>query len=129
MKKVVYNNDITEADFDKSNYVSAQKYTSFVEWRVYDITKTKYCKFTENNRFLDLSVKKLNDADWYNSDGSSVDAAAKPVIGKGIPVYVVAYLKAQEQMCPVANFDVRFMEYHPMTNKQIIDEGYNNRPY
>ena len=127
LKKVVYNNDITEADFEKPNYVSAQKYTSFVEWRVYDITKTKYCKFTENNRFLDLSVKKLNDADWYNSDGSSVDAAAKPVIGKGIPVYVVAYLKAQEQMCPVANFDVRFMEFHPMSHKQITDEGYNNR--
>ena len=127
LKKVVYNNDITEADFEKSNYVSAQKYTSFVEWRVYDITKTKYCKFTENNRFLDLSVKKLNDADWYNSDGSSVDAAAKSVIGKGIPVYVVAYLKAQEQMCPVANFDVRFMEFHPMSHKQITDEGYNNR--
>ena len=127
LKKVVYNNDITEADFDKSKYVSAQKYTSFVEWRVYDITKTKYCKFTENNRFLDLSVKKLNDADWYNSDGSSVDAAAKPVIGKGIPVYVVAYLKAQEQMCPVANFDVRFMEFHPMSHKQITDEGYHNR--
>jgi len=127
LKKVVYNNDITDADFDMTNYVSAQKYTSFVEWRVYDITKTKYCKFTENNRFLDLSVKKLNDADWYNSDGSSVDAAAKPVIGKGIPVYVVAYLKAQEQMCPVANFDVRFMEFHPMSHKQITDEGYNNR--
>lgn len=127
LKKVVYNNDITEADFEKSNYVSAQKYTSFVEWRVYDITKTKYCKFTENNRFLDLSVKKLNDADWYNRDGSSVDAAAKPVIGKGIPVYVVAYLKAQEQMCPVANFDVRFMEFHPMTHDQITAAGYNNR--
>ena len=127
LKKVVYNNDITDADFDKSKYVSAQKYMSSVEWRVYDITKTKYCKFTENNRFLDLSVKKLNDADWYNSDGSSVDAAAKPVIGKGIPVYVVAYLKAQEQMCPVANFDVRFMEFHPMTHEQITAAGYNNR--
>ena len=127
LKKVVYNNDITDADFDMTNYVSAQKYTSFVEWRVYDITKTKYCKFTENNRFLDLSVKKLNDADWYNSDGSSVAAADKPVIGKGIPVYVVAYLKQGEQMCPVANFDVRFMEFHPMSHKQITDEGYNNR--
>ena len=126
LKKVVYNNDITEADFDKSKYVSVPTWGS-IEWRVYDITKTKYCKFTENNRFLDLSVKKLNDADWYNSDGSSVDAAAKPVIGKGIPVYVVAYLKQGEQMCPVANFDVRFMEFHPMSHKQITDEGYNNR--
>lgn len=126
LKKVVYNNDIAEADFDKSKYVSVPTWGS-IEWRVYDITKTKYCKFTENNRFLDLSVKKLNDADWYNSDGSSVDAAAKPVIGKGIPVYVVAYLKAQEQMCPVANFDVRFMEFHPMSHDQISDAGYNNR--
>lgn len=126
LKKVVYNNDITEADFDKSQYVSVPAYES-IEWRVYDITKTKYCKFTENNRFLDLSVKKLNDADWYNSDGSSVDAAAKPVIGKGIPVFVVAYLKAQGQMCPVANFDVRFMEFHPMSHDQISDAGYNNR--
>lgn len=126
LKKVVYNNDITEADFDKSKYVSVPTWES-IEWRVYDITKTKYCKFTENNRFLDLSVKKLNDADWYNSDGSSVDAAAKPVIGKGIPVYVVAYLKAQGQMCPVANFDVRFMEFHPMTHDQITAAGYNNR--
>ena len=126
LKKVVYNNDITEADFDKSKYVSVPTWGS-IEWRVYDITKTKYCKFTENNRFLDLSVKKLNDADWYNSDGSSVAAADKPVIGKGIPVYVVAYLKAQEQMCPVANFDVRFMEFHPMTHEQITTAGYNNR--
>ena len=127
LKKVVYNNDITDADFEKSNYVSAQKYTSFVEWRVYDITKTKYCKLSGEGRFLDLTVKKLKDADWLNLDGSSVAAADKPVIGKGIPVYVVAYLKAQEQMCPVANFDVRFMEFHPMSHKQITDEGYNNR--
>ena len=126
LKKVVYNNDITEADFDKSKYVSVPTWGS-IEWRVYDITKTKYCKFTENNRFLDLSVKKLNDADWYNSDGSSVAAADKPVIGKGIPVYVVAYLKQGEQMCPVANFDVRFMEFHPMTHDQITAAGYNNR--
>ena len=127
LKKVVYNNDIADADFDMTNYVSAQKYMSSVEWRVYDITKTKYCKLSSEGRFLDLTVKKLNDADWFNLDDSKVDAAAKPVIGKGIPVYVVAYLKAQGQMCPVANFDVRFMDFHPMTHKQITDEGYHNR--
>ena len=126
LKKVVYNNDITEADFDKSQYVSVPAYES-IEWRVYDITKKKYCKFDENGRFLDLSVKKLNDASWYYLDGSKVDAADMPVIGKGIPVFVVAYLKAQGQMCPVANFDVRFMEFHPMSHKQITDEGYHNR--
>lgn len=127
LKKVVYNNDITDADFDMTNYVSAQKYTSSVEWRVYDITKTKYCKLSGDGRFLDLTVKKLNVASWLNLDGSSVVAADKPVIGKGIPVYVVAYLKQGEQMCPVANFDVRFMDFHPMTHKQITDEGYHNR--
>lgn len=90
-------------------------------------TKTKYCKLSGVGRFLDLTVKKLNDADWLNLDDSKVDAAAKPVIGKGIPVYVVAYLQAEGKKCPVANFDVRFMEFHPMTHDQITAAGYNNR--
>ena len=126
LKKVVYNNDITDADFDMSKYVSVPAYAS-IEWRVYDITKTKYCKLSGVGRFLDLTVKKLNDADWLNLDDSKVDAAAKPVIGKGIPVYVVAYLQAEGKKCPVANFDVRFMEFHPMTHDQITAAGYNNR--
>lgn len=98
-------------------------------WRVYDMTKTKYCELNgeSNERFLHLTVKKLKDANWLNLDGTPVDVANKPVIGKGIPVFVVAYLNAQEKRCPVANFDVRFMDFHPMTDKQIIDEGYNNR--
>lgn len=126
LKKVVYNNDIIDADFDMSKYVSVPTYES-LEWRVYDITKKKYCKFEVRGRFLDLTVKKLNDADWFNLDDSKVDAAAKPVIGKGIPVYVVAYLKVADLRCPVANFDVRFMEFHPMTHDQITAAGYNNR--
>lgn len=126
LKKVVYNNDITDADFDMSKYVSVPAYAS-IEWRVYDITKTKYCKLSGVGRFLDFTVKKLNDADWLNLDDSKVDAAAKPVIGKGIPVYVVAYLQAEGKKCPVANFDVRFMEFHPMTHDQITAAGYNNR--
>lgn len=127
LKKVVYNNDITEADFDKSKYMNVQ--WGNLVWRVYDMTKTKYCELNgeQNERFLHLTVKKLNDAKWYNLDGTSVDAANKPVIGKGIPVFVVAYLNEQEKRCPVANFDVRFMDFHPMTDKQIADEGYNNR--
>ena len=126
LKKVVYNNDITDAYFDMSKYVSVPAYAS-IEWRVYDITKTKYCKLSGVGRFLDLTVKKLNDADWLNLDDSKVDAAAKPVIGKGIPVYVVAYLQAEGKKCPVANFDVRFMDFHPMTHDQITAAGYNNR--
>lgn len=129
LKKVVYNNDINEDDFDKSKYVSVPSYGSIV-WRIYDVSKTKYCELQENNndkRFLDLSEKKLKDADWYNLKGLPIAAEDKPVIDKGIPVFVVAYLKVVNDMCPVANFDVRFMGFHPMTHKQITAEGYNNR--
>lgn len=130
LNKVVYNNDITEADFDKSKYVSVSKYGGFIEWRIYDVSKSKYCKLQENNndkRFLDLSEEKLNDADWYNLEGSKIAANEKPVIDKGTPVFVVAYLGEGNDMCPVANFDVRFMGFHPMTHEQITAKGYNNR--
>lgn len=128
LKKVVYNNDITEDDFDKSNYVSVpNKYTGYIEWRIYDVSKTKYCKLPGEGRFLDLSEEKLNDADWYNLEGSAIDAKDKPDIDKGTPVFVVAYLGVGNDMCPVANFDVRFMGFHPMTHEQITAEGYNNR--
>lgn len=128
LKKHVYNNDIIEADFDKSKYMNVLPWDNLL-WRVYDMTKTKYCELNgeSNERFLHLTVKKLNDANWFNLDGTSVDAANKPVIGKGVPVFVVAYLNTQGNKCPVANFDVRFMDFHPMTDKQITDEGYNNR--
>ena len=128
LKKHVYNNDITDADFDKSKYMNVLPWDNLL-WRVYDMKKTKYCELNgeSNERFLHLTVKKLNDANWFNLDGTSVDAANKPVIGKGIPVFVVAYLNTQGNKCPVANFDVRFMDFHPMTDKQITDEGYNNR--
>lgn len=69
----------------------------------------------------------MNETDWFNLEGSEIDANDKPVIDKGVPVFVVAYLKVGDQMCPVANFDVRFMGFHPMTHKQITAEGYNNR--
>ncbi len=128
LKKHVYDNDITEADFDESKYMNLLQWDNLL-WRVYDMKKTKYCELNgeSNERFLHLTVKKLNDANWFNLDGTSVDAVNKPAIGKGIPVFVVAYLNAQGNKCPVANFDVRFMDFHPMTDKQITDEGYNNR--
>lgn len=128
LKKVVYNNDITEADFDKSKYVSVPQYGGSIVWRIYDVSKSKYCELSGDGRFLDLSEKKMNDATWYNLEGSAIDDKDKPVIDKGIPVFVVAYLKASDtQMCPVANFDVRFMDFHPMTHDQITAAGYNNR--
>lgn len=128
LKKVVYNNDITEADFDKSRYVSVPQYGGSIRWRIYDVSKSKYCDLSGDGRFLDLSEKKLNNAEWFNLNGSAIDAKDKPVIDKGIPVFVVAYLKASDtQMCPVANFDVRFMNNHPMTKAEIVAEGLNNR--
>lgn len=127
LKKVVYNNDITEADFDKSRYVSVPQYGGSIQWRIYDVSKSKYCELSGDGRFLDLSEKKLNDAKWLNLEGSAVDASDKPVIDKGIPVFVVAYLKAGDNMCPVANFDVRFMNNHPMTKEEITKAGLNNR--
>ena len=128
LKKVVYNNDITVADFDKSRYVSVPQYGDIVKWRIYDVSKSKYCDLYGSSRFFDLSEKKLNEATWYNLEGSAIDDKDKPVIDKGIPVFVVAYLKASDtQMCPVANFDVRFMNNHPMTKEEIVNEGLNNR--
>lgn len=127
LKKVVYNNNITDADFNKSKYVSVPKHGGSIVWRIYDVSKSKYCKLTTDSRFLNLSEKDIKDADWYNLDDLEIAANDKPVIGKGTPVYVVAYLKVQDNMCPVANFDVRFMEFHPMTHEQITAKGYNNR--
>ena len=125
--KVVYNNDITEDDFNKSEYVSVPKHGGSIVWRIYDVSKTKYCELFTDSRFLDLSEEKLNKEDWYNLEGSVIDAKDKPVIDKGTPVFVVAYLKVGNDMCPVANFDVRFMGFHPMTHEQITAKGYNNR--
>ena len=128
LKKVVYNNDITDADFDKSRYVSVPQYGGSIRWRIYDVSKSKYCDLSGDGRFLDLNEEKLNKAIWHNLDDSPIDDKDKPVIDKGIPVFVVAYLKASDtQMCPVANFDVRFMDFHPMTHDQITAAGYHNR--
>lgn len=127
LKKVVYNNDITEDDFNKSEYVSVPKHGGSIVWRIYDVSKTKYCELFTDSRFFDLSEEKLNKEDWYNLEGSVIDAKDKPVIDKGTPVFVVAYLKVGNDMCPVANFDVRFMGFHPMTHEQITAKGYNNR--
>ena len=128
LKKHVYNNDITKEDFDKSRYVSVPQYGDIVKWRIYDVSKSKYCDLYGSSRFFDFSEKKLNEATWYNLEGSAIDDKDKPVIDKGIPVFVVAYLKASDtQMCPVANFDVRFMNNHPMTKEEIVNEGLNNR--
>ena len=126
-KKNVYVDKITEADFDTSSGI---KKPWTVVWRIYDITKTYYCEVTSNNanpRFFDLSIDAITKSTvkWKQADGTVVST---PTITKGSPVYIVAYLSDNVgSLCPVANFDVRFMEFHPMTHEQITTAGYNNR--
>ena len=127
LKKNVYVDKITEADFDTSSGI---KKPWTVVWRIYDITKTYYCEVTSNNanpRFFDLSIDAITKSTvkWKQADGTVVST---PTITKGSPVYIVAYLSDNAgSLCPVANFDVRFMEFHPMTHEQITTAGYNNR--
>ena len=127
LKKNVYVDKITEADFDTS---SGYKKPWNVVWRIYDVTKTYYCEVSGNNinqRFFDLSLDAITKSTvhWKQADGTSVST---PTITKGSPIFVVAYLSDNiGSFCPVANFDVRFMDFHPMTYEQISDAGYNNR--
>ena len=127
LKKNVYVDKITEADFDTSSGI---KKPWTVVWRIYDIKKTYYCEVTSNNanpRFFDLSIDAITKStvQWKKADGTVVST---PEITKGSPIFVVAYLSDNiGSLCPVANFDVRFMDFHPMTDKQITDEGLYNR--
>lgn len=122
--KNVYEKTIEESDFNKSNgYQSPTQ----VVWRIYDITKSNYCELTGTTRFLDLSIDAITKTSvkWKNAEGSDITT---PSITKGSPIYVVAYLSnGYGGMCPVANFDVRFMDFHPMTQKQLLAAGLNNR--
>ena len=121
LKKNVYVDKIEPTDFDTSN---GYKKPTQVLWRIYDITKKFYCELSTDNRFLDLSIDAITSVEWKDAEGNNVTT---PEITKGSPVFVVAYLSDNTTQCPVANFDVRFMDFHPMTDEQITDEGYNNR--
>lgn len=113
---------LTESNFDKTKLCKATK----VEWWAYDKTKT-YCRNlgTETNRFFDLTMNKLN-GNWMPASLSGADK--KFTFEYGDPVFIVAYAMDEENhRCPIANFDVRFMNNHPMTKEEIVKEGLNNR--
>lgn len=113
---------LTESNFDKTKLCKATK----VEWWAYDKTKT-YCRNlgTETNRFFDLTMNKLND-NWMPASLSGSDK--KFTFEYGDPVFIVAYAMDEENhRCPIANFDVRFMNNHPMTKDEIVKAGLNNR--
>lgn len=59
----------------------------------------------------------------------SMDGSSKSFTFEyGDPVFIVAYaMDDDENRCPIANFDVRFMNNHPMTKEEIVKNGLNNR--
>lgn len=123
--RVYYANEkdkLVESNFDKSKLCKATK----IEWWAYDKTKT-YCRNlgTKSERFFDLKMNMLN-GNWMPV---SLKGEAKNFTFQyGDPVYIVAYAMDDEyHRCPIANFDVRFMNNHPMTKEEIVKEGLNNR--
>ncbi len=113
---------LVESNFDKNKLCKATK----IEWWAYDKTKT-YCRNlgSETNRFFDLTMNKLNGT-WMPASLSGSDKNF--TFKYGDPVFIVAYAMDEENhRCPIANFDVRFMNNHPMTKEEIVKKGLNNR--
>ena len=114
---------LVESDFDNTKICQATQ----IEWWAYDKSKT-YCRYleTKTERFFDLSMKKLNEKSW--TPVSLTGEAKNFTFQYGDPVYIVAYAMDNENhRCPIANFDVRFMNNHPMTKEEITKAGLNNR--
>ena len=117
---------LEKSDFDEAKLCKTTK----IEWWAYDKTKT-YCKklenftSTSNIRFFDLTMGKLNGA-WMPV--SMTGSNKTYTFTYGDPVYIVAYaMDGEDHRCPIANFDVRFMNNHPMTKEEIVKNGLNNR--
>lgn len=123
--RVYYANEkdkLVESNFDKSKLCNATK----IEWWAYDKTKT-YCRNlgTKTDRFFDLTMNMLN-GNWMPVSLNGEEK--KFTFQYGDSVYIVAYAMDDENhRCPIANFDVRFMNNHPMTKEEIVKEGLNNR--
>lgn len=113
---------LVESNFDKNKLCKATK----IEWWAYDKSKT-YCRNlgTETNRFFDLSMGNLNGS-WMPASMTGSDKNFS--FNYGDPVFIVAYAMDDDgNRCPIANFDVRFMNNHPMTKEEIVKNGLNNR--
>lgn len=113
---------LVESNFDKNKLCKATK----IEWWAYDKTKTYcFCLGTKTDRFFDLKMEDL-DKPWMPA---SITGSNKSFTFEyGDPVFIVAYaMDDDENRCPIANFDVRFMNNHPMTKDEITKAGLNNR--
>ena len=124
--RVYYADDkdkLVESDFDNTKICQATQ----IEWWAYDKTKT-YCLNlgSKYSRFFDLTMNKLNEKSW--TPVSLTGEAKNFTFQYGDPVFIVAYAMDNENhRCPIANFDVRFMNNHPMTKEEIVKAGLNNR--
>lgn len=125
-KRVYYaaeKDKLVESDFDKNKLCKATK----IEWWAYDKTKTYCLQLTpvETQRFFDLKMGDLNK-EW--TPVSLTGTGKTFTFEYGDPVFIVAYaMDDDENRCPIANFDVRFMNNHPMTKDEITKAGLNNR--
>lgn len=125
-KRVYYvdkKDKLVESDFDKTKLCQATK----IEWWAYDKTKTYCLQLTpvETQRFFDLKMGDLNK-EW--TPVSLTGTGKTFTFAYGDPVFIVAYaMDDDENRCPIANFDVRFMNNHPMTKEEIVKNGLNNR--
>ena len=113
---------LVESNFDKNKLCKATK----IEWWAYDKTKKYcFCLGTKTDRFFDLTMNKLN-GNWMPASLSGSNKSF--TFEYGDPVFIVAYaMDDDENRCPIANFDVRFMNNHPMTKEEIVKNGLNNR--
>ena len=113
---------LVESNFDKNKLCKATK----IEWWAYDKTKKYcFCLGTKTDRFFDLTMNKLN-GNWMPASLSGSNKSF--TFEYGDPVFIVAYAMDDDgNRCPIANFDVRFMNNHPMTKEEIVKEGLNNR--
>lgn len=114
---------LVESDFDKTKLCKATN----IEWWAYDKTK-KHCSWLgkKNIRFFDLSMSTLNTRTWMPVTKGGEKKSF--TFDYGDPVFIVAYAMDEAgNRCPIANFDVRFMNNHPMTKDEIIEAGLNNR--
>lgn len=126
IKRVYYVDEkdkLVESDFDKNKLCKATK----IEWWAYDKTKTYCLQLTpvETQRFFDLKMGDLNK-EW--TPVSLTGTGKTFTFEYGDPVFIVAYAMDDDgNRCPIANFDVRFMNNHPMTKDEITKAGLNNR--
>ena len=105
-----------------TDFNTTMKQAAKIVWTVYNEDKTKYCQLSATTQFCDLTISALSSATWRNvSNGATT---TKPTdIGFEHTVYVVAWAANDNDMCPVANFEVFIHKGYPKTKVEIADDN------